>query len=180
MAARPGVAATRQRPPRGPGAGRRRRNRPRRGNGGRPASDRRSQGNVAPNGSPDGDLSAYAGALWAASSTIPTDATHPTHRWLADRRVWRPGHPSPHSLRWLPARLCPRKAQLPDVAGGFIVPLHPLADWLAAWPALPVPVHAVETIYIDQDGAKARDREGRDKVMFGPRGGGVWAIPSIY
>ena len=122
----------------------------------------------------------YAAQLWATGETIPTDETHPGRRWLAARLLWRPGHPRPITLCWLPRRSVPRKARLPNVAGALIVPVWPLADWLAAWPACPENVESIHLIYVDSNGAKAHDSEGRDKRNFGPHAGRGWAIGSLY
>ena len=122
----------------------------------------------------------YAARLWADREAIPLDDTHPARRWLADRLLWRPGHPRPNSLCWLPRRLMPRKALLPNVAGALIVPVWPLADWLTAWPAPPGNVEGVELIYVDANGGKAHDSDGQDKRDFGPHAGRVWAIGSLY
>ena len=130
-----------------------------------------------PDAAPTND---YAAQLWACSEMIPLDETHPARLWLAARKLWRPGHPRPNSLCWLPRRALPRKALLPNVAGALVVPIAPLADWLGAWPACPENVASIQLVYVDANGVKAYDSEGRDKRNFGPHAGRGWAIPSLY
>ena len=121
---------------------------------------------------------AYPRHLWALAGPIPVEEGHPARRWLAARRLWRPGFPLPDSIRWLPAK----GAHLG--AGSLLVAVAAPVSWAVAWPDSPAPV-AVQLVSIDTEGHPALDRSadtvdrngtpspGLSKRTYGPTSGAV-------
>ena len=100
----------------------------------------------------------YARQLWEDSVEIPIDNDHPVRRWLAHRRLWRPGLALPGAIRWLPGKI-------------VVLVAHPLF-WIQAWPKLPA-LQAIQTIIINDDGTPGKDSGGLNKRSFGSTKGGV-------
>ena len=121
---------------------------------------------------PDSWRKTPEGRLWSNSQLIPAGDSHPARRWLAARRLWRPGYPLPQSLRWLPSdgETC---------AGRLIVCLATVTDWVNAWPGCPTPT-AVQTLAVFGDGAPGLDRPasrgGLAKRTRGKQAGTVFAV----
>ena len=111
------------------------------------------------------------GKMWADSKPIPAGDSHPARRWLAARRLWRPGYPLPTGLRWLPGG--------DTCAGRLIVSLATVAAWADAWPGCPAPT-AVQTIAVLADGAPGLDRpaskRGLAKRTRGEQTGMAFAV----
>ena len=125
----------------------------------------------SPHSEPDAWRKTPQGRLWAASQPIPAGDSHPARRWLADRRLWRPGYPLPRALRWLPGG--------ESCAGRLMVCLAPPPAWADAWPDCPTPT-AVQTIAVLQDGTPGLDRPasrgGLDKRTRGKQAGTAFAV----
>ena len=114
--------------------------------------------------------------LWQRAARIPSDPAHPARQWLADRRLWRPGHPLPDCIQWLDAHKVDSRHL---GAGSIIVMAAPWTAWAEAWPGLPT-LTAVNLVAITADGQKTRDRTegegGVDKRSLGSASGAVTCL----
>ena len=133
----------------------------------------------APGANSDPDRRAFA--LLAASAAIPAAADHPARRWLAARALWRPDVDLPPWLRWLPAEALAAVAGAvrpgPTMAGAVLVPVAPLADWMAAAPDWPRGgVTGCQLVHVGTGGRKAWDAGGLDKRSYGRMAGSVTAF----
>ena len=100
--------------------------------------------------------------MWERSGAVPAAADHPARRWLARRRLWRPGHPLPPSVRWVAA---------PGPSVGAIV--------AAFAPPGTGRLSGVQLIHVDADGLPALDKPGPDglpKRSFGQMAGAVCVL----
>ena len=100
--------------------------------------------------------------MWERSVAVPAAADHPARRWLARRRLWRPGQPLPPSVRWVAA---------PGPSVGAIV--------AAFAPPGTGRLSGVQLIHVDADGLPALDRPGPDglpKRSFGQMAGAVCVL----
>ena len=89
-------------------------------------------------------------------------ADHPARRWLARRRLWRPGQPLPPSVRWVAA---------PGPSVGAIV--------AAFAPPGTGRLSGVQLIHVDAEGLPALDKPGPDglpKRSFGQMAGAVCVL----
>ena len=111
-------------------------------------------------------LRRLAKRLWAASQPLSVKEDSPPGLWLAARNLWRPGHPWPANLRWIPA-VSLRGGWIvpPEVAGAIVAPLATVDAWREAWPSSPDPV-AVHLVAIDAQGQKGWAWQGRDKTRL--------------
>ena len=100
--------------------------------------------------------------MWERSVAVPAAADHPARRWLARRRLWRPGQPLPPSVRWVAA---------PGPSVGAIV--------AAFAPPGTGRLSGVQLIHVDADGLPALDKPGPDglpKRSFGQMAGAVCVL----
>lgn len=117
-------------------------------------------------------------ALLAASQAIPPDVDHPARRWKSGA-LWPAAHAWPPWMRWLPADAaawtrCHDGRPGPAMAGALIVPVAPLAAWIAAAPDWPRrAVTGCQTVHLAADGGKAWDMGGLDKRSHGRITGAV-------
>ena len=100
--------------------------------------------------------------MWERAGAVPAAADHPARRWLARRRLWRPGQPLPPSVRWVAA---------PGPSVGAIV--------AAFAPPGTGRLSGVQLIHVDADGLPALDKPGPDglpKRSFGQMAGAVCVL----
>ena len=124
----------------------------------------------------------YVAACWQASTAIPRDRDHPGRRWLWHRTggdgpaLWQPDIPVPAPVRFLddlPAKGYPYGNR--PTGPVLIVLLAPSAEWIAAWPAAPLP-QALAVHFIDHDGRGIRRLHGTTKVTWGAKAGAFGLI----
>ena len=152
-------------------------------NGATPARSTPTDQNRRPErpGAPTGGLDRRALAALAASEAIPPAPDHPARRWLAARALWRPTVDLPPWLRWLPAEALAAVdgavSPGPTMAGAVLVPVAPLADWMAAAPDWPRGgVTGCQLVHVNTGGRKAWDAGGLDKRSYGRMAGSVTAF----